>query len=124
MPEISVYEYERAYVDYTLTYSQSWSVAAKRGTPVLQADTTNVYFYARPTETGATLFTLSVGSGITWVNGPSATDGKVRVALGTNTGTHAGDGQFYELRIKLSDGSYVTAEKGTLNVKVSTVENP
>src|SRR4051812_21241379 len=107
MPEVTVYEYERAYLDYTLKYGPNWSVSAKRGTPVLTADTTNVYFYARATETGASIFTLSVGLGITWL---SATTGQIRVALGTNTGGHAGDGQFYELRIKLSDGGYITAE--------------
>lgn len=124
MPDITVYEYERAYLDYTLKYGPTWSVTAKRNTPVLQTDTSNIYFYVRPTETGANFITLSVGLGITWINGPNATDGKIRVALGSTTGGHAADNQVYELRVKLSDGSYVTAEAGRLNIRQSYVDNP
>ena len=51
-------------------------------------------------------------------------NGKIREKLNSNTNGHVGSSQFYELRIKFSDGSYVTAESGTFNVVQSQVDRP
>ena len=124
MPDIQVSEYERGFIDYTLTYGQQYSVVAKRGTPVLQSDVTHVYFYVKATLSDTSPFiSLSDASSsqIEWLD---ATAGKIRVKLGTNTGTHAGDSQPYELRLKMADGSYISAETGLLYIKNSVVDNP
>src|SRR4051812_2383547 len=122
MPELSVYEGERGYIDYTLSYGPLWSVSAKRNTPVLQADVSRLYFYVKASDSGTAYITLTDASSsqIEWL---SATAGTIRVKLGSGTAGHTGDGQPYELRIKLTDGSYVTAEHGKLNVLESTVDS-
>src|SRR4051794_34695921 len=110
MAEITVFEGDDAKADFTLLYSQSWSATAKRGTPVLQADVSRIYFYVKTllSDTSAWLTLTDATSSIIWLNGPGATDGKIRVTFGTGTTGHAGDGQRYELRIKMADGTFVT----------------
>ncbi len=122
MPEITAYENENAFLDFTLKYGPLYSNTSKRGLAVPQGDTTDVFFYASATSGGVNWLTLSASGGtITWTD---ATNGKIRVKLGTNTGGRVGSSQFYELRIKFADGSYVTAESGTLNILQSNVERP
>lgn len=127
MAEISVFEGDNSKADFTLTYGPAWSVVAKRGTPVLQSEVSRVYFYVKTnlSDTSAWLtLTDASSSQIAWLNGPSATDGKIRVYFGTGTLAHAGDAQRYELRLKLTDGTYCTVEAGTFNVSNSVVDNP
>src|SRR5438046_2312354 len=119
MADIVVYEYERGLIDVTLTYSSQFSTVAKRGTPVLQTDVTRVYFYVKTllADSAAWLtLTDASASQIEWID---ATHGQLRVKLGTTTGGHAADNQPYELRLKLTDGSYLTVDTGMLHVKNS-----
>src|SRR3954452_8935832 len=103
MAEITVYEGDDSKADFTLTYGPNWSVTAKRGTPVLQSDVSRIYFYVKTTLSGTAWLTLTDATdAITWLNGPSATDGKIRVTFGTGTSGHTADGQFYELRLKFT----------------------
>lgn len=121
---IVVHEGERGYLDYTLTYSDKWSAVAKRGEPVVRADTTTVYFYVKTSRGDATAaISLSDDSAseIEWLDEDA---GQIRVKLGTNTEGEAGDGQVYELRIKFSDGSFVTADDGTIDIIDSIVDTP
>src|SRR4051812_25731190 len=114
MPELTAYENENAFFDFTLKYGQLYSTTASRGNPVAQADTSDVFFYASATESGTPWLTLKQSTGgIEWL---SATTGKIRVKLNSNTSGHSGSGQYFELRIKFSDSSYVTAHSGTLNI--------
>jgi hypothetical protein len=123
--DLSIFEGDNSKVDYTLTYSANWSNAAKRGLPVLQADVSRVYWYAKTlkTDTSAWLtLTDASASQIAWLD---ATAGKIRVFVGSaTTEGHAGDAQYYECRIKFSDGTYATVDSGTLNVLQSLVDQP
>ena len=123
MAEITVTEGDNSKADFTLTYSQSWSDSTKRGLPVLKADTTKVFFYVAKTITGTPWLTLSDASAsqIQWLD---TANGKIRVFFNGNQGTSTqiGDGQFYELRLKMADGTYVSVESGKFNVLNSVVD--
>jgi hypothetical protein len=114
-----------AKADFTLKYGFDWSVTAKRGTPVLQSDVATVFLYCKTleTDTSAWLQLSSASSAqIVWLNGPGATDGKVRVYFGTGTAGHAADNQPYELRLKFTDSSYLTWVRDVLNIRQSIVD--
>jgi hypothetical protein len=119
--DISVHEGASLYLDYTLTYSQGWSDSSKRGTPIPSADVTKVFFYVKRKLTDTT-FLLQLSSAdssqIAWT---SATAGTLRVKLGANTAGLAGNA-FYELRLKMSDGRYITADDGRITFKESVVD--
>lgn len=121
--EISVSEGDNSKADFTLTYSQSWSDATKRGLPVPKTDTSKVFFYVSKTITGSPWLTLTDASSsqIQWLD---AVNGKIRVFFNGNQGTagQIGDSQAYELRIKMADGTYVSVERGTFNVLDSVVD--
>ena len=125
---ISLFEGDSAAkADFTLRYGFDWSVAAKRGTPVLQSDVSTVFLYVKTLETDTTAWlqlSSASSSQIAWLNGPGATDGKIRVYFGAGTAGHAADGQGYELRLKFTDGTYLTWVKDVLNIKQSLVDNP
>lgn len=120
--EITITEGEsRAKAQFALVYSQQWSVAAKRGTGVVQGDVSRVYFYVKTLKSDTTAWlTLSDASSsqISWssnvvtVNFPESTEG------------HVADNQCFELRIKWADGTFTTAASGTFNVRESTVDTP
>src|SRR5438132_162897 len=119
MAEITLFEGDDSKADFTLTYSQLWSDTTKRGLPVAQADVSVLYFYVKRLLSDTTAWlalTSASASQIKWINGPGATDGRVRVIFGTGTSGHAGDNQRFELRIKFTDGTFATAEAGTFNV--------
>lgn len=131
MPDITVDENEDVFLQYPLKYGKDWAVAAKIGTPTQKGDTSAVFFYVAATESGTPWLSLSDASSsqIAWLDSTgtessASTNTTVRVKLGSNTGGHVGPSQFFELRIKFSDGSYVTARQGSLNVKRSQVERP
>jgi hypothetical protein len=116
-----------AKADFTLMYpnSTAWSVAAKRGTPVLQSDVSKIYLYAKALESDAVAWlqlTTDSALQIAWINGPGATDGKIRAYFGAGTAGHAGDGQIYELRVKFTDNTYLTWVKDTINVLQSLID--
>src|SRR4051794_2740143 len=116
MNDITVTENEDVFLQYPLKYDRSWAVPAKRGQTIPRSDTSAVYFYISATESGTAWLTLSDASSsqIAWltsaeVESSATTNTTVRVKLGSNTSGHAGDNQWFELRLKFSDGSYVTA---------------
>ena len=126
MPEITITEGESAAkADFTLTYGPDWSVAAKRNTPVLKSDlaATGVYFHVKATAGGAAwlTFTDANSAQIEWLDQAL---GKIRVHFPETTEGRVADQQPYELRLKFSDGKWLTAESGVLNVKESTVDTP
>lgn len=124
MPHITVHEGERAYLDYTLKYGRNWSVTAKQNTPILNSDTSAVYFYVKTNRSDASpAISLSDASAtqIEWLDDDT---GEIRVKLGTNTEGEAGDNQVYELRVKFSDGTFLTVEDGTINIIDSPVDTP
>ncbi len=123
MAEITVTEGDNSKADFALTYSQSWSDSTKRGLPVAKSDTSKVFFYVSKTITGTPWLTLddSSSSQIQWLD---TANGKIRVFFNGHQGTSTqiGDSQFYELRIKMADSTYVSAERGTFNVLDSVVD--
>src|SRR5690349_19347761 len=124
MAEITCFEGDDSKADFTLMYGPTWSDSTKRGLPVAQSDITTVYFYVKKLLSDVSPWlslTSASSSQIKWINGPSATDGKIRVIFGTGTTAHVGDNQFYELRLKFGDGSYASVESGYFNVKESVV---
>jgi hypothetical protein len=124
MPEITLFEADSAAkADWTLRYSQSWSVAAKRGTPVLQADLTRVYFHVKANESDASAWLTLDDSSSTQVEWLDGTLGKIRVHFPEGTETHAGANQ-YELRLKFTSGKLLTVERGTLYIKDSLIDTP
>ena len=123
-PEITIKEAERGFLDFTMRYSNKWSVVAKRNTPVLKADTSTVYFYVKTNlSDAAAAFTLTDASAaqIEWLD---ENEGKIRVKLGTNTEGQVGDNQWYELRVKLTDATWITVEQGRIHIKDSVVDTP
>lgn len=131
MPTITVTENEDVFLEYPLKYGLDWSVVAQRKTSVQKGQTSAVYFYVAATEGGTPWLTLSDASStqIAWLDSTrtessASTNTTVRVKLGSNTGGHVGIGQFFELRIKFTDGSYISARQGTFNVVASQVDRP
>lgn len=121
MNDIAIYEGDSSKIDLTLYYSQLWSVAAKRGTPVLQADVTTLYLYAKEFVSDTTAWlqlSTASASQIAWL---SPTTGQVRIYFPATTSGHAGDNQVYEIRAKMADGSYNTIISGNLHVLASVV---
>lgn len=119
--ELTIYEAENAKVQFALTYSTTWSVAAKRGTNVAQGDVSVVYFYAKTLRSDASAWltlTDASASQISW------SGNVVTVHFPASTEGQAGDEQFWELRIKWSDGTWTTASEGVLNVINSIVDTP
>ena len=122
MPKLQVYEAERGLIDYTLMYSPKWSVAAKRNTPVLESDTSVVYFYVKnPSGTAVVSLSDANSAEIEWID---TALGKIRVKLGTGTEGKVNDDNDYELRIKFTDGGFVTADAGKLDILESVVDTP
>lgn len=109
--------------DFFLKYGPTHSVAAKRGTPVLQADVTKTFFYIKTNESDADAWlelTDASSSQIEWVD---ATAGHIRIKYGASTAGQASSSpQYWELRVKLSDGTYLTWGRGTIFVKESIVD--
>ena len=123
-PELTIFEADAAKADYTLRYSYEWSVAAKRGTPVLRADLTRVYFYAKANELDAEAWLALTDEDDTEIEWLDAALGKIRIHFPPGTEGEAGAGQQYELRLKFADGSFLTVERGTLNVLNSLIDTP
>jgi hypothetical protein len=74
----------------------------------------SVHFDTTATDTETEFLSLVIGLGITWID---AANGKIRVALGLETGGYLGEGQAYDLSIKTSDYSCVSAERDSLNIQ-------
>jgi hypothetical protein len=123
--EYTVTEGDNSKIDFTLTYSQYWSDSAKRGLPVPRSDVSRAYFYVSSSLTASPWLSLTDASStqIQWLD---TTNGRIRIFLNGGGGTegHVGDNQRYELRLKMTDGTYVSAESGVLNVLDSIVETP
>src|SRR5205807_1587796 len=108
--------------DYTLTYSQNWSNAAKRGLPVPQADVTKIFFYVKTLSSDVNAWlklTDASASQIQWLD---TVNGKIRVFFPVNTEGHTGDRQPFECRAQLTDSSLINIESGFINVLESTVD--
>jgi len=125
MPEITLFEADSAAkADFTLRYSHDWSAAAKRGTPVLRADLSRVYFYAKAAEADVTAWLTHSDADASQIEWLDEALGKIRVKFPAATEGRAGGGQHYELRLKFTDGTFLTVERGTLNVLNSLIDTP
>jgi hypothetical protein len=124
MPKLQVIESSRSFIDRTLLYGANWSDEDKQGEPVARDDLTAVYFFLKEDiDDASPVLSLSdaAPSQIEWID---EDEGEIRIKLGTNTEGLAGYKQAYELRLKFPDGSFVTAERGTLDILDSVVDTP
>lgn len=124
MGNIYVYEAERGYLDYTLSYGTDWSEPEKRGLPIPRTDTIKVYFYIKndySDDTPLIALTDDASQQIEWLD---EENGKLRVQLGTVTLGKAGNDKVYELRIHLGDGSWMTVQIGKIDIRPSVVRIP
>lgn len=122
MAELITFAGERKLLDFTLTYSADWSDVSKQGDPIVEADVSAAYFYLKRNKTDATailMLSTALDTEIDWITGGTI----LRVKLGTNTLSLAGV-FVYELRLKLSDGSFVSADSGVLTIAESVTGNP
>lgn len=124
MANLKVYEAERGFFDFTLTYGDRWSNAALQGKPIPKTATGRVYFSVKNDVSESSPFialTDEDPSDIEWLD---EANGKIRVKLGETTEGHAGNDKQYELRLKMSDGSWMTAKAGQLDILPSVVGTP
>jgi hypothetical protein len=120
------YEFEEAeavVLNRFLRYSKNYSVVAKRGQVIPEADVTKVYFYVKPSASAEWLtFTDADSNQIEWVGDGST--GEINIKLGTTSEGNAGQNQTYELRVQFAGGNWLTLEKGILHVNDSIVDTP
>jgi hypothetical protein len=126
MEDIMLKEGHRRAYPYTMKYDPLYSIVAKRNTPILRSDLTNpgVFFNVKTKESDTNAWLIlkdDVPNQITWEDEAA---GKILINFNTNTLERTGDNQFYELRVKLSDGSYLTVDSGRLHILESIVDNP
>lgn len=124
-------ENEDCFLHFPLKYGHLWSARSSRGTDLTKADVDTVYFNVSETEHADPWLELTSAntSQIAWLDddGEETTDSTahvIRVKLGSNTDTHVGDSQFFELRIKFSSGAYTTMASGKLDIIESQVDRP
>jgi hypothetical protein len=129
--QISAVESSRGFIDRNLYYhSPFWSDSTKRGQKVQKSETLEVYFTVKTNEADVSplLELTGANGGLVWLDSSDAetmsgTATKVRAKLGINTDGKAGTHR-YELRVKLADGSFITAEKGTIVIEESLTDTP
>lgn len=125
---LEMYEGEDVKIDFTLTYSDTWSDDEKAGENVAKADVQEMWFYMKENDTDTEAFMQlhaeddwSDTTEIEWLGD---TDGRVRVHIDSTTEGHAGKNRLYELRLKLTDGSFYTAKKGKIHIYESLIDRP
>lgn len=119
-----LYEAERGFFDFTLIYGERWSDVALRGKPVRRSDVTTAFFSLKNDVADAEPIVQLSDEDVTEIEWLDESNGKIRVKLGTTTEGHAGNDKPYELRLKMADGSWMTARAGTLDILPSVVGTP
>lgn len=125
---LEMYEGEDMKIQFTLSYSETWSNAGLQGQPVAKSDCLAVYFAMKEKESDTAKFVdlaavdpFSDTSEIEWTDD----DGVILCKLpGADTVGHAGKNRLYEVRVKLSDGTYFTAKKGKIHIFESLIDRP
>lgn len=120
---------KRQFIDFTMTFSDDWSVEANRGNPITLTLSDGVFLSIKrhKTDAGDALLTLKdedaggADTQIEWIG--DGTTGVVRVKFGSNTATFEGTYD-YELTVKLSTGDYISVKQGKINVTPSVTGNP
>ena len=118
MNDFRVGENEDVFLDFPLKYGQAYRPAAKRGLLITKADVTEIYVQVAATEDGVPFITLTTANaGIVWLDSNDAessvsTCSKISAKFGTNTAGRSGDNQWFEVKIKFTDGSMVVPDKG------------
>lgn len=124
MANLKVYEAERGFFDFTLTYGERWSDAALRGNPIPRSATSRVYFSVKNVVSESTPFIALTDAAVGQIQWLDEANGKIRVKLGETTEGHAGNNKQYELRLKMLDGSWLTAKAGQIDILPSVVGTP
>lgn len=124
MANLKVYEAERGFFDFTLTYGERWSDAALQGKPIPKTAISRVYFSVKHKFSDSSPFIELTDEDPLEIQWLDETNGKIRVKLRETTEGHAGDDKEYELRLKLIDGSWLTAKAGKLDILPSVVGTP
>lgn len=120
MAAITTAQGEREFIDFNLTYSADWSVSGEAGQTVEAADVDTAYFFLKRNKSDSnTVLELDTDTTaeMEWIGNT------LRVKLGANTLTLHGK-YLYELRLKLTDGAYVSADTGTVTITESITGNP
>lgn len=124
MGNLHVYEAEKGFMDFTLTYGTGWSVESDRGKAIPKSATQKVYFDVKNDFSDATSIISLTDADPLQIEWLDEVNGKIRVKLGDTTEGHAGNDKVYELRLKMSDGSWMTAKAGKLDILHSVVGTP
>lgn len=124
MANLKVYEAERGFFDFTLTYGERWSVEVLREQPIPKTATTRVYFSVKNDVSETDPFIALTDENSLEIEWLDEINGKIRVKLGETTEGHTGNDKAYELRLKMSDGSWITAKAGKLDILPSVVGTP
>jgi len=124
MANLKVYEAERGFFDFTLTYGERWSDVSLRGEPIPKTAVSRVYFSVKNNFSDSTQFIEFTDEDPLEIQWLDETNGKIRVKLRETTEGHAGNDKEYELRLKLLDGSWLTAKAGKLDILPSVVGTP
>lgn len=124
MAAVKVYEAERGFFDFTLTYGERWSDVSLRGNPIPKTAIDRVYFSVKNIVSDVDPFIALTDASPTEIAWLDETNGEIRVKLGGTTEGHVGNDKPYELRLKMIDGSWLTAKAGTINILPSIVGTP
>ena len=124
MANLKVYEAERGFFDFTLTYGERWSDVSLRGKPIPKTATSRVYFSVKNTVSDADPFIAFTDEDPLEIQWLDETNGKIRVKLRETTEGHVGNDKQYELRLKMADGSWMTAKAGMIDILPSVVGTP
>ena len=124
MANLKVYEAERGFFDFTLTYGERWSVVGLRGQLIPKSATTRVYFSVKNDVTEVDPFIALIDENALEIQWLDEANGEIRVKLGETTEGHTGNDKAYELRLKMFDGSWLTAKAGMINILPSVVGTP
>lgn len=119
-----LYEAARGFFDFTLIYGDRWSQAPLRGKPVPRSAVSKVFFSLKDDIADTDAIVSLSDEDISEIEWLDEENGKVRVKLGEKTEGHTGEDKPYELRLKMCDGSWITAFSGLLTILPSVVGTP
>lgn len=136
MHDITVREGEAKQLPYTLVYGANHSLvkAGTRdaGSPILQTDlfspAPRLFFYVKQNESDASPIISLKDDNSAQIQWDNALTGEITVKLSAantkQSPSVVGNGYFYELRAKFSDGTYQTLRYGRFNILESIVDIP